>query len=56
MLDFFLLIFNFLDSVFDLLNSVALPFAASSFRLGYLMLAFIVVGMAASVLWKGVKG
>lgn len=44
--------FRFFNQLFMMLNQVDLGY----FRLGYFLLAVIVISMASSVLWKGAKG
>lgn len=55
MLDFFNLIRDFWVDLIGLLNSLQIPIGNISVPFGGLIFAFLVVGIVATVFWKGSK-
>ena len=55
MLETFQLFGDFFTDIYNLLNMCVFPVGAVSVRLADLLIAFIVIGFALSVFWKGAR-
>lgn len=53
---FFELIFDFMNDIFNLLNSARFEFFGTTVYLGWLLVAFVVISIVVSVFWKGARG